>query len=288
MFLVARWAGRQTSGDSPPANFHLDTCRLSSTQCSKLSSLHLRGHLSFHNTAEAARDWGRIKRLAPAGVLYPESVDDIVSLVRTAGLSRNLTVAAKGRGHSINGQAQVALQSVCIVGRRQTENSLLSVRMRVNRVCTVFFFFVLASHGVISILWSVCRLWMESLSKCLHLAGSRWCQREMWIAQCPTWMQPEASFGLMCSKRHWRKVWLQGPGPTISISALAEPFPMPALVDKRFDTALKSATYCSLKLSQVHLQPVPSLNQNGFLSILGTPSLKFSDREMLRLSHVMF
>jgi hypothetical protein len=152
MFLVARWAGRQTSGDSPPATFNLDTCRLSSTQCSTLSSLHLRGHLSFHNTTEAARDWGRIKRLAPAGVLYPESVDDIVSLVRTAGLSRNLTVAAKGRGHSINGQAQVALQSVCKVGRRQTENSLLSVRMRVNRVCTVFFFGFLASHGVISIL----------------------------------------------------------------------------------------------------------------------------------------
>ncbi len=139
MFLLARWAGRQTSGDSPPATFNLDTCRLSSTQCNTLSSLHLRGHLSFHNTAEAARDWGRIKRLAPAGVLYPESVDDIVSLVRTAGLSRNLTVAAKGRGHSINGQAQVALQSVCKVGRRQTENSLLSVRMRVNRVCTVLF-----------------------------------------------------------------------------------------------------------------------------------------------------
>ncbi|CAK9859718.1 unnamed protein product, partial [Sphagnum jensenii] len=113
MFLVARWAGRQTSGDSPPATFNLDTCRLSSTQCSTLSSLHLRGHLSFHNTTEAARDWGRIKRLAPAGVLYPESVDDIVSLVRTAGLSRNLTVAAKGRGHSINGQAQ-ALDGIVI------------------------------------------------------------------------------------------------------------------------------------------------------------------------------
>ncbi|CAK9875407.1 unnamed protein product [Sphagnum jensenii] len=63
--------------------------------------------LSFSDTADAARDWGRIKRLSPAGVLYPESVDDIVSLVRTAGLSTsNLTVAAKGRGHSINGQAQ--------------------------------------------------------------------------------------------------------------------------------------------------------------------------------------
>jgi hypothetical protein len=116
MFLVARWGGRQ-SGDSDATV--LNTCRLSSTQCSTLHSLHLRSRLSFSDTADAARDWGRIKRLSPAGVLYPESVDDIVSLVRTAGLSTsNLTVAAKGRGHSINGQAQVALEGDCIAARR--------------------------------------------------------------------------------------------------------------------------------------------------------------------------
>jgi hypothetical protein len=116
MFLVARWGGRQSSDSDATV---LNTCRLSWTQCSTLHSLHLRSRLSFSDTADAARDWGRIKRLSPAGVLYPESVDDIVSLVRTAGLSTsNLTVAAKGRGHSINGQAQVALEGDCIAGRR--------------------------------------------------------------------------------------------------------------------------------------------------------------------------
>ncbi|CAK9861126.1 unnamed protein product [Sphagnum jensenii] len=85
-------------------------------------SLNLRrGRISFHHTAvdAAARDWGSIKRLAPAAVLYPESVDDIVSLVRTTTAARlsssssNLTLAAKGRGHSVNGQAQ-ALDGIVI------------------------------------------------------------------------------------------------------------------------------------------------------------------------------
>ncbi len=131
MFVVARWpgAGRQISDDSHDATdpvlntSSLSSCRLSSSECSMLTgSLNLRrGRISFHNTAvdAAARDWGSIKRLAPAGVLYPESVDDIVSLVRTTTAARlsssssNLTLAAKGRGHSVNGQAQVLHLSSC-------------------------------------------------------------------------------------------------------------------------------------------------------------------------------
>jgi hypothetical protein len=71
-------------------------------------------HLSFlqENTSSAvavSRDWGLIKHLQPAAVLHPTSVHEIAELIRAvaSSSSTNLTIAAKGVGHSINGQSQV-------------------------------------------------------------------------------------------------------------------------------------------------------------------------------------
>lgn len=64
--------------------------------------------MSFENTSSASQDWGRIRQLAPAGVVYPKSVADIVSIVQAVARSdSDLTVAARGFGHSVGGQAQV-------------------------------------------------------------------------------------------------------------------------------------------------------------------------------------
>ncbi len=71
-------------------------------------------HLSFlqENTSSAvavSRDWGLIKHLQAAAVLHPTSVHEIAELIRAvaSSSSTNLTIAAKGVGHSINGQSQV-------------------------------------------------------------------------------------------------------------------------------------------------------------------------------------
>jgi hypothetical protein len=73
-----------------------------------LESLSLKGYLSFDNTSAASKDWGLIRHLAPAGVVYPACVNDIVAIVAAVTQSESdLTIAARGLGHSIGGQSQV-------------------------------------------------------------------------------------------------------------------------------------------------------------------------------------
>jgi len=73
-----------------------------------LELLQLNGlHLSW--AVAVSRDWGLIKHLQAAAVLHPTSVHEIAELVRAlaSSSSTNLTVAAKGVGHSTIGQSQV-------------------------------------------------------------------------------------------------------------------------------------------------------------------------------------
>lgn len=74
-----------------------------------LSSLQLDGTLTFSNTSSAAADFGLIHFAMPSAVVYPRSVRDVQVTVRAvlSAASSGLTVAAKGRGHSVHGQAQV-------------------------------------------------------------------------------------------------------------------------------------------------------------------------------------
>ncbi|KAL4562024.1 hypothetical protein LXL04_034213 [Taraxacum kok-saghyz] len=74
-----------------------------------LTDLRITGHFSFVNNEFAGKDYGNQFRFLPLAVLYPGSVSDIaatVSHVWDLGPGSGLTVAARGHGHSIQGQAQ--------------------------------------------------------------------------------------------------------------------------------------------------------------------------------------
>ncbi|EPS73626.1 hypothetical protein M569_01132 [Genlisea aurea] len=80
-----------------------------------ISTFTFDGHLSFEDDdddavrAAAAEDFGRRCRRMPSAVLYPESVSDVSKMVKYVyglGSASELAVAARGRGHSLQGQAQ--------------------------------------------------------------------------------------------------------------------------------------------------------------------------------------
>ncbi|KAL7238093.1 hypothetical protein ACSBR2_004232 [Camellia fascicularis] len=63
-------------------------------------------HIDTNATKLASTDFGKLVQANPIAVLYPSSINDIVSLVKFSYNSPNpFTVAAKGRGHSVRGQA---------------------------------------------------------------------------------------------------------------------------------------------------------------------------------------
>lgn len=54
----------------------------------------------------ASHDYGNIVHETPSAVLYPSSVKDIIDLIKSSNnRSTPLKVAARGRGHSVRGQA---------------------------------------------------------------------------------------------------------------------------------------------------------------------------------------
>lgn len=83
---------------------------------SSLASLDLEGYVSFVDVHNAAKDFGNRYQLPPLAILHPRSVSDISSMMRHIvhlGSTSNLTVAARGHGHSLQGQA-LAHQGVVI------------------------------------------------------------------------------------------------------------------------------------------------------------------------------
>ncbi|KAG5252769.1 cytokinin dehydrogenase [Salix suchowensis] len=88
----------------------------SSTNISSLETLQLDGYFSFDHIDFAARDFGNRYHFLPLAVLHPKSVSDISSTVKHVfkmGSTSQLTVAARGHSHSLQGQAQ-AHQGVVI------------------------------------------------------------------------------------------------------------------------------------------------------------------------------
>lgn len=57
------------------------------------------------STGSVAKDFGGMNRVRPLGVVRPENSSDVAAAVRAAADTRDMTVAARGNGHSINGQA---------------------------------------------------------------------------------------------------------------------------------------------------------------------------------------
>lgn len=87
--------------------FKLNTC-FSSIPYS-LKTLPLHGHFKFDEVHHAAKDFGNRYEFLPLAVLHPKSVSDIATTVRhiwEMGPRSELTVAARGHGHSLQGQAQ--------------------------------------------------------------------------------------------------------------------------------------------------------------------------------------
>ncbi|KAH9538100.1 hypothetical protein CY35_16G087800 [Sphagnum magellanicum] len=108
-----------------------------------LELLQLNGlHLS--PAVAVSRDWGLIKYLQAAAVLHPTSVQEIAELIRAVATSSatNLTVAAKGVGHSTNGQSQA---NKGVVIEMSTMKGILKVVPYVDEDCALPF--VEASGG---------------------------------------------------------------------------------------------------------------------------------------------
>lgn len=83
---------------------------LSTADRASLKHLHLKGFISYDNMTSVNTDWGCMIHEPAAGILYPQSVSDIVGVVQAVSRSKSgLTVAARGHGHSVNGQAQVMM-----------------------------------------------------------------------------------------------------------------------------------------------------------------------------------
>lgn len=76
----------------------------------------IEGRIDTFSTHLAATDFGNLVSFPPQAVLHPGSVTDIATLLKSVYRSSpysRLTVAARGHGHSINGQAQ-ALNGVVV------------------------------------------------------------------------------------------------------------------------------------------------------------------------------
>ncbi|KAL6197542.1 hypothetical protein ACLB2K_033150 [Fragaria x ananassa] len=80
----------------------------SSSNMPSLYTLQLDGHFNFDQVEHATRDFGN-RYYLPVAVLHPESVSDIAALIKHVwdiGPRSELTVAARGHGHSLQGQSQ--------------------------------------------------------------------------------------------------------------------------------------------------------------------------------------
>lgn len=69
------------------------------------NALDLQGSVEYGSADVAGKDFGGIHSVKPLAFVKPSGADDVSRLVKAASRSPNLTVAARGNGHSINGQA---------------------------------------------------------------------------------------------------------------------------------------------------------------------------------------
>ncbi|TQE13036.1 hypothetical protein C1H46_001411 [Malus baccata] len=82
---------------------------LCSPNTPSLKTLPLHGHFDFHEVHHAARDFGNRYQFLPVAVLHPKTVSDIATIVKHVwdlGPRSELTVSARGHGHSLQGQSQ--------------------------------------------------------------------------------------------------------------------------------------------------------------------------------------
>ncbi|OIV92303.1 hypothetical protein TanjilG_10513 [Lupinus angustifolius] len=76
---------------------------------SSLQTLSLEGNLSLKNNENTAKDFGNIYHFPPLAVLHPKTVSDISKTIKHVydiGSASKLKIAARGHGHSLQGQSQ--------------------------------------------------------------------------------------------------------------------------------------------------------------------------------------
>ncbi|KAL8107360.1 cytokinin dehydrogenase 7 [Apium graveolens] len=90
-----------------------------------VSAMDLHGTINCHSTSLASSDFGGLHHAKPLAVIHPTTADDISKVIKFAGNSTNLTVAARGNGHSINGQAMS--DGGFVIDMRSMQNYVFSV-----------------------------------------------------------------------------------------------------------------------------------------------------------------
>ncbi|KAK3041745.1 hypothetical protein RJ639_000669 [Escallonia herrerae] len=101
------------------------------------SDLDIQGSIDYASptTSLAAKDFGGIHAAKPFAVVRPAGADDISRVVKFASRSGTVTVAARGNGHSINGQAMS--DGGLIVDMRSMDCSIDVVRLHSGDVVDV-------------------------------------------------------------------------------------------------------------------------------------------------------
>ncbi|OMO86472.1 hypothetical protein COLO4_21137 [Corchorus olitorius] len=85
-------------------------------------SLDLQGCIETGGiTAVAAKDFGGLYSVKPLALIKPSGAEDIARVVKAASRTSHLTVAARGNGHSINGQAMAG--GGLVIDMRSTEEN---------------------------------------------------------------------------------------------------------------------------------------------------------------------
>lgn len=84
----------------------LITITYSSNACLHTHLLHLRLRTDSDAIKAASNDYGNLVRRTPRAVLHPSTIDDVVQLVKLSNdCPTPFAIAARGRGHSVRGQA---------------------------------------------------------------------------------------------------------------------------------------------------------------------------------------
>lgn len=90
-----------------------------------LEGLGIRATVGFRSTASAGKDFGGMVARPPAAVVKPVSTEDVAKVVRAAATASpgTITVAARGNGHSINGQAMAGGDGGIVLDMRSVSDS---------------------------------------------------------------------------------------------------------------------------------------------------------------------
>ncbi|KAA8546238.1 hypothetical protein F0562_003023 [Nyssa sinensis] len=91
--------------------------------------LELQGSIDYLSNGRglAGKDFGGVHATKPLALIRPAGTEDIARVIRAASRSSNLTVAARGNGHSINGQAMA--DGGLVIDMRSVEDAIQVVEL---------------------------------------------------------------------------------------------------------------------------------------------------------------